>query len=59
MKPARINVTDDAESFKGLSRNQLAEIMADKDGLYTEDPQDTAEPLSSSWKWMSSKGSTR
>ena len=43
LKPARINVTDDAESFKGLSRNQLAEIMADKDGLYTEDPQDTAE----------------
>ncbi|WP_422535536.1 hypothetical protein [Bartonella apis] len=43
LKPARINVTDDAESFKGLSRSQLAEIMANKDGLYTEDQQDTAE----------------
>lgn len=28
---------------KGLSRNQLAEIMANKDGLYTQDQQDTAE----------------
>ena len=43
LKSARINVTDDAESFKGLSRNQLAEIMANKDGFYTEDQQDTAE----------------
>ena len=43
LKPARINVTDEPESFKGLSRNQLAEIMANKDGLYTQDQQDTAE----------------
>lgn len=43
MKPVRLNVTDDASSLDDFSREQLSEVLLNKNGFYNEEQKLNAE----------------